>query len=243
MILLETKIFNLLLIMLIIALTASVYMLYKMHVERQRAIKLLEIMIGVLENGNPNLNGHSLHVHNLCLAIYEFLPYYYKLQVKETDLQFASLLLDVGKLAIPDEIMKRSGKLENDEWEIVRKHPEMGIEILKHIQGFSNVNRYILYHHERMDGNGYHQLKGKQIPLGARIIAVADTFSALTMSRSYRPTLSYAEAVSELRASAGTQLDEYLVKVFCSIPMSKIDQCLDDVRTKMERFSENEGGT
>ena len=238
MTLLDLRVLYLLIILLIVASISGIVAANRAFEERRRSIQLLEILVGIVEAGNPNLNGHSMHVHNLCMLLYEFLPYSYKFRVSERDLHYASLLLDIGKLAISPEIMERAGRLDSSEWEMVKKHPEMGVDILRDVTGFTGVREFILYHHERIDGKGYHGLKGEQIPLGARIISIADTYSALTMDRSYRATLPYAEAVSELEHSAGTQLDRELVKIFCSIPMKKVDGCLEDVRRKLERFSE-----
>ncbi len=239
----KQQLLHMLAIALIIACIIIVFLLYKNNIENRRSIQLLEILVGIIESDNQNLNGHSLHVHNLAMVLYEFLPYRYRLKVKQKDLHYASLLLDIGKLSIPSEILERSGKLENKEWEIVKKHPDFGMDILKDLPGFVNVRSYILYHHERVDGKGYHQLAGSQIPLGSKIIAVADTYSAIVMTRSYKASLSYVDAISELRLSAGTQLDEELVKCFCDIPVNRIDACLDEVRHKMERFSVDRKGT
>lgn len=237
MISLESNVFDLLVLGIFLAVLIAVFSAYNTFAKEKQSLQLLEILVGILEADDPNLDGHSLHVHNLCMAIYEFLPYSYRIKVRQRDLHYASLLLDIGKLAIPRDILGYSGKLGQSQWEIVKKHPDLGTGILHDIDGFTKVKEYILYHHERIDGKGYHQLEGEQIPLGARIIAVADTYSAITMNRSYRATLPYAAAVSELKLAAGKQLDEYLVKVFCSIPMNKIDECMEDVRRKMDRFS------
>lgn len=239
MILIDAGIFNLLALLFLCLIISAILIFRQFLIERKRALQILEMLVGIIEAEDANLDGHSLHVHNLCSVIYEFLPYPYKLRIRSGDLHYASLLLDIGKLGIPKDILEKSGKLGNEEWEIVRKHPELGIEMLKNTPGTERICSYILYHHERMDGTGYHQLSGEQIPLGARVIAVADTYSAITMNRSYKPSLPYVEAVAELKAVAGTQLDEKLVKAFCNIPMSKVDACLDDVRAKMERFSDD----
>lgn len=242
MVTLDRGILNLLIFTIFIMGIVLAYFIYRVFMAKERALEIIELLVGIIEAGDPNLDGHSLHVHNLSMVMYEFLPYFYRLKVSQRDLHYASLLLDIGKLGIPREILERSGKLKNSEWDIVRKHPEIGIDMLKSVPGFVNVRSYILYHHERMDGKGYHQLAGDQIPIGAKIIAIADTYSAITMNRSYKPSLPYAEAVSELRMSAGSQLDEELVGIFCNIPMSRIDDCLEDVRQKMERFAEGRKG-
>ncbi len=237
MILIPTETFALLIVLCIVGILFGAYYVNKYFNEKQMSIKLLEILVGIIEAGNHNLDGHSLHVHNLVMVMYIFLPYSLKFRVRQKDLHYATLLLDIGKLGIPREILERAGKIEGEEWEIIRKHPDIGVEILKDIPGFTRVREYIKYHHERIDGKGYHQLTGDQIPLGAKMIAVADAYSAMTMNRSYKAHLPYAEAVSELRMAAGSQLDEELVRIFCSIPMNKIEACLEDVRMKMGKYN------
>jgi HD-GYP domain-containing protein (c-di-GMP phosphodiesterase class II) len=237
MILISTRSFAFLMVLALVGALVGACYVTKYFNEKIMSIKLLEILVGIIEAGNHNLDGHSLHVHNLVMVMYMFLPYSLKIRVRQKDLHYATLLLDIGKLGIPREILERAGKLEGEEWELIRKHPDIGVEILEDIPGFSRVKEYIKYHHERIDGKGYHQLTGDQIPLGAKMIAVADAYSAMTMNRSYKAHLPYAEATSELRMAAGTQLDDELVKIFCSIPMSKVDACLEDVRMKMGKYN------
>ncbi len=234
MILVDSGIFNLLILLLVIFAVVGIYQCYKTYKIKCRTGRLLEILVGIIEVDNPSLDGHSLHVHNLSMALYNFLPLSDRFFIRRSDLYYASLLIDIGKLQIPNDILEKSGKLGDNEWDIVKRHPEMSVRILKDIPGFERINEYILYHHERIDGGGYHQLTGNQIPLGSRIIAIADTYSAITMDRAYRATLPYAEAVSEIKRVSGTQLDERLVNIFCSIPKNRVDACLDDVRKDME---------
>ena len=234
---------NLLMFFIVLLIILCAITLYKIHVRKNRTAAILELLVGIIEAGNPNLEGHSLYVHNLTMALWEFMPFWYRLSVDQTDLHYASLLLDIGKSVIPDTIMERAGKLGKADWEIIKKHPDLGVNMLKDVPGMGKALSYIMYHHERIDGTGYHQLKGNQIPLGARMLAIADTYSAITMNRSYKASLSYAEAISELRLAAGTQLDEELVGYFCNIPMSKIDSCLEDVMSKMNRYLEGRKGS
>ena len=239
----DTKELNLFIFFVVLLLILLGITLYKIYIRKKRTAAILQLLVGVIEAGNPNLEGHSLHVNNLAMVLLEFMPFKYRLKVSQTDLQYASLLLDIGKSVIPDSIMERAGKLNKDDWEIIKKHPDLGVNMLKDVPGMGKALSYILYHHERIDGKGYHQLKGNQIPLGARMLAIADTYSAMTMNRSYKASLPYAEAVSELRLAAGTQLDEELVNYFCNIPMSKIDACLEDVMIRMNTYLEGRKGS
>lgn len=200
------------------------------------SMEILERLVGVIEAGDENLDGHSLHVQNLTMLLYDYLPTQYRAKINPVNLQYASLLLDIGKLGIPRSIIHKKGKLLPAEREFIQKHPEICVEIFSSIASLKKITCWIKYHHERVDGNGYYHLKGKEIPLPSRILAVADTYSAITMERSYRPSLPYENAISELRLVAGKQLDAELVEIFCSIPKSKILVCVNDVRYRMKSY-------
>jgi diguanylate cyclase (GGDEF)-like protein/putative nucleotidyltransferase with HDIG domain len=131
----------------------------------------------------------------------------------------AALLHDIGKLSIPDSILTKEGPLTNEEWELMKHHPEMGIGILKYIVGLRGCIDAVLFHHERYDGKGYPRgLKGENIPLDARIMSVADAYDAMTSERSYKEgRLSKEDALKELKKCAGTQFDPELVDVFIGL--------------------------
>ena len=201
-----------------------------------RSTEIFETLVGVIEAGDENLNGHSLHVQNLTMLIYDYLPLKDRLFINSVNLQYASLFLDIGKLGIPRSIIAKKGKLLPKEKELIQRHPEICVKIFDKISSFTTVTYWIKYHHERVDGTGYYQLKGNKIPLASRILAVADTYSAITMDRSYRPSLPYENAIAELRLAAGTQLDSRIVEIFCSIPKNKINNCMNDVRERMKKY-------
>jgi diguanylate cyclase (GGDEF)-like protein len=126
-------------------------------------------------------------------------------------LRFGGLLHDLGKVALPDAILSAPRSLTAEEWAMVRRHPELGHELLAGV-GIEPVDDWVLHHHERWDGKGYpHGLAGEAIPLGARIIFVADAFEAITAERPYRPAQSTDTAMAELWANAGTQFDTDVV--------------------------------
>ncbi|MBE3574254.1 MAG: HD domain-containing protein [Firmicutes bacterium] len=130
----------------------------------------------------------------------------------------AGLLHDIGKLAVPDHVLGKPGRLSAEEWEIVRTHPDRGVSIVGHVAELQALVPAIRHHHERFDGRGYPAgLKGRQIPVVARILAIADSFDAMTTSRPYRPGLTFAEAQAELLANAGTQFDPELVQAFVQL--------------------------
>jgi len=201
-----------------------------------RSMEVLETLVGVIEAGDENLDGHSLHVQNLTMLIYDYLPFFDKMRINPINLQYASLFLDIGKLGIPRSIINKKGKLTQKEKELIQRHPEICIDIFEKIPSFTTVTYWVKYHHERVDGNGYYHLKGKDIPLASRILAVADTYSAITMDRSYRPSLPYENAIAELKLVAGRQLDSDIVDIFTSIPKKKIITCMDNVRGRMKRY-------
>ncbi len=220
----------------IVLTSFSVGTFSRYKIVKERTQKLVKALIGVIEAGDENLDGHSLYVMELSMLIYENLPFRRKCSLNLDSLQYAALLFDVGKLGVPRNIIDKKGKLEPSEWEFIRRHPEIGAMILQEIPSFGEVSTWIKYHHERVDGTGYYKLKGREIPLASRIIAVADTYSALTMNRNYKFSRSYQEAVLELKLAAGTQLDSHIVDLFCSIPEYKIESCLEDVRKTMQRY-------
>ena len=209
-----------------------------LHGIEETSMEILRAIIGVIEAGDPNLDGHSLHVQKLSMLMYTYLPLRYRLAINPYNLQYASLLLDVGKLGIPRSIIQKSGKLEKHEWEFVRRHPGIAVKILRPVISFHEVGLWIKYHHERVDGTGYYHLSREEIPLASRLIAVADTYSAITMTRSYKASLRYEDAISELRLAAGTQLDDELVDIFCSIPLRKIESCMTAVHKQMQLYQE-----
>ena len=122
--------------------------------------------------------------------------------------RLAALLHDIGKVAIPDEILHKDGPLNEEEWEVMRQHPATGERILRSIPGLGGVARIVRHEHERFDGGGYPDgLSGNEIPIGSRIILACDAYHAMTSDRPYRKAMEHAEAIRELAASAGTQFD------------------------------------
>jgi putative nucleotidyltransferase with HDIG domain len=134
------------------------------------------------------------------------------------DLKRSALLHDIGKIGIPDTVLKKQTKLTDEEYAIIKSHPETGAAILKYIKSFKDLVPAVYYHHEQFDGDGYPEgVKGKAIPLHARIIAIADTFDAMTSSRSYRKALSFRTALSELERNKGIQFDPDITNIFIEI--------------------------
>jgi putative nucleotidyltransferase with HDIG domain len=123
----------------------------------------------------------------------------------------AGLLHDLGKIAIPEGVLRKPGPLSEEEWAVMRRHPIVGAQIVAPLEFFADGAVIVRHHHERHDGSGYPDgLRGELIPLGARIVAVADVYDALTSDRPYRPCLARAEVVRRLDAEAGQTLDARL---------------------------------
>ncbi|WP_147822465.1 HD-GYP domain-containing protein [Salidesulfovibrio onnuriiensis] len=136
-------------------------------------------------------------------------------------LHIAGHLHDIGKIGISDAILKKSGPLTDAEYKVIKTHPQMGAEIigpLTTLMGNDGIAKMVLHHHERYDGTGYpHGLRGTRIPLGARIIAVADSLSAMLQTRPYRPAMDFGKAADEVARCAGTQFDPRIVEAFLDI--------------------------
>jgi two-component system, cell cycle response regulator len=133
-------------------------------------------------------------------------------------IRVASLLHDIGKVAVPDYILEKPGPLDDDEWLRVVQHPRTGDAILQRVASVGEARAIILHHHEHYSGRGYpHGLAGDDIPLGARIVAVADAYDAMVQDRPYRSAITHAAAIEELRRCANVQFDPELVDLFCSL--------------------------
>jgi HD-GYP domain-containing protein (c-di-GMP phosphodiesterase class II) len=134
-------------------------------------------------------------------------------------IEFGFLLHDVGKVAVPDAILFKSGSLTEEEYSLVRRHPVIGTEILRDVDFLGEGKLVVRHHHERWDGQGYPDgLAGEAIPLAARVFAVADALDALTTDRPYRPASSFADARREVLRGGGTQFDPVVVAAYRQIP-------------------------
>jgi cyclic di-GMP phosphodiesterase len=130
-------------------------------------------------------------------------------------LGYGFFLHDIGKVGIPEHILCKAGPLSVDEWTVMRNHPIIGAQIIAPIAFLADAVELIRHHHERFDGTGYPDgMSGEEIPLGARIFAVADSFDAMTSDRPYRGSIGIERALGELRAGAGSQFDPEVVRVF-----------------------------
>jgi HD-GYP domain-containing protein (c-di-GMP phosphodiesterase class II) len=135
-----------------------------------------------------------------------------------TQLEFAARLHDVGKIGVPDAILRKPGPLDKDEWQVIHRHPVWGAEMLARVPELAGVAAIVRFEHERWDGGGYPDgLRGEEIPLAARIVFVCDAYQAMTSDRPYRPSVGFRAAVEELRACAGSQFDPTAVDVLLDV--------------------------
>lgn len=196
----------------------------------------LKALVQALETRDFETHGHSERVVTFSLRLGHELG----LEPDSLrDLELGALLHDIGKIGVPDAILRKPSKLTEREWEKMRMHPEHGYRILRNIPFLGGAAKVVSQHHERWDGSGYpNGLKGEAIDIGARIFAVIDAFDAMISDRVYRQGRSYDDAVAELRICAGTQFDPLIVEAFTSVPREDWEILRErSIRDKQEVFS------
>ena len=174
--------------------------------------KAINVIMNALFEKSPREKMHSERVGNISAKIAEALGF----DVESTNkIRTAGYLHDIGKIGIPENILNKNGKLDEQEMIVMKSHPERSWRILQNTIEFSEISNVVLYHHEKWDGSGYpKRLKGEQIPINSRIIKVADAYDAMTKDRSYRKKMTQKEAISELQNCLGTDFDPQIVEVF-----------------------------
>jgi HD-GYP domain-containing protein (c-di-GMP phosphodiesterase class II) len=134
------------------------------------------------------------------------------------DLEAAAILHDIGKIGVPDAILRKPAKLTDEEYAVIKKHPEYGWAVLRAVPGFERVSLFVLHHHEAFDGKGYPAgLRGDEIPIGSRIVSVMDSFDAMVSSRPYRKGMPLEEAIRRLEADTGKQFDPIVTPRFIAL--------------------------
>ena len=175
-------------------------------------LSTIQALAAAIEAKDKYTSGHSERVTKYALSIS------IELGLAEEDVQqimYASILHDIGKIGVSEDILGKKGKLEPDEFEKIQKHTTIGANIISSISMLESIIPIIIHHHEAFNGKGYpFNKKDKEIPLGARIIAVADAYDAMTSDRPYRKALSKEQAITELRKCSGTQFDPGIVDAF-----------------------------
>ena len=188
--------------------------------DRERSyVEAVGAVVAAIDARDHETTGHSFRVAHYALALARALE-------MEPDqiraIEWGALLHDVGKIAVPDAILRKSGRLTEEEWHVMRQHPSWGFEMLADVKFLEPALEVVYSHHERWDGGGYPRgLRDQAIPLAARVFAVIDTYDSITSDRPYRRARSHSEAVTELCRVAGTQLDPVVVEAF--IRLSEVD--------------------
>jgi HD-GYP domain-containing protein (c-di-GMP phosphodiesterase class II) len=178
----------------------------------ENMLSTLNSMAKILDARDPHTSQHSTRVTNFSLAMGNAL----KLPEEEKDILYiASSLHDIGKVGIPDSILLKEGRLTDEEFRIIKRHPDIGADILKPLPPMARETDIIRYHHERYDGKGYPSgIRGEEIPLLSRIITLADAYDAMTSDRPYRDGLRIEEAIEEIKRCEGSQFDPELARIF-----------------------------
>ena len=176
----------------------------------------LKALIQALEARDAETHGHSERVVTFSLRLGHEVGLD---RFQKRDLELGAMLHDIGKIGVPDEILRKPAKLNEREWQKMRQHPAHGHRILRDIEFLEGASRVVLQHHERWDGKGYpNGLRGNEIDITARVFAVADAFDAMTSDRVYSRGRSFEEAYEELKKYAGTQFDPQVVEAFNAVP-------------------------
>jgi len=184
-------------------------------IQDSEALSTIFALAATVDARDHYTRSHSKKVNEYAVALAEALNME-SLEINR--LGTCALLHDIGKIGISDEILKKHGRLTDQEWEAIKTHPQLGAAIAGHSRQLAPYIPGILHHHEKYDGSGYPKgLKGEAIPLESRILAIADAFAAMNSDRLYSDALSYEEALEEIKRGAGTQFDPDLVEVFLSI--------------------------
>lgn len=201
---------------LLIVPAVTTYIAFEMiHRLQHQTQEAMLAMADAIDQRDPYTADHSRRVSELSVRIAEV----YGMNERDLGrLRIASRLHDIGKIGIGNDLLHKPGKLTDDEWKIMQDHPVIGEQLLKPYRQFKHETMLVRSHHERWDGKGYpDKLRGQNIPLGARIIAVADTFDAMTTARPYRGPLSKQIAIDEIRNGAMTQFDPRVVASFLHV--------------------------
>ena len=172
-------------------------------------------LANAIEASDPYTSGHCQRVTQFSLILGKQLGLSKEDMIK---LEYAAILHDIGKIGIPEGILQKNGKLTEEEYDLVKKHPQIGVSILGSVPFLKESIKGILQHHERIDGKGYPGgLKGEEISLFARILCIADAYDAMTSTRPYRSAMSTMEAIDEIRKGSGKQFDKDFAEVFIKL--------------------------
>ena len=182
---------------------------------RDMYIATMKSLAHVVEAKDPTTRGHLDRTAHYGLALARVVD---PVLAARPEVAYGFFLHDIGKVGIPESILCKAGPLTELEWIVMRSHPNQGARIVEPIPFMGEAVEIVRTHHERFDGGGYPRgLRGEQIPLAARIFAIADSFDAMTSDRPYRAAMSFGEAFEEIRLGSGTQFDPDIVEVFLDL--------------------------
>lgn len=184
------------------------------HLVQDEMREIMSLVLSV-EEKDPLTEGHCTRLERLSVTTGERL----RLDPQQLiDLSFGAYLHDIGKVKVPDAILKKEGSLTDTEWEEMKRHPDYGADMLREKDFLGSAADIVRAHHERFDGTGYPRgLKGDDIPIGARVVAVVDAYDAITSVRPYKKAAAKEEAIRKLRKNAGTQFDPQVVQAFLEV--------------------------
>lgn len=193
----------------------AVYRAVTAHRLQENRVETVQALSKTIEARDDDTGGHSTRMTHLAERIAA------ACHCSDEEIQvirWAGQLHDIGKIGIPDSILHKPGPLDDAEWAVVRRHPDVGADIVLMVSNLASVADLIRAHHERYDGTGYpRRLSALQIPMGARILAIADAYTAMTDGRSYHPAFSHDEAAEEIKDCSGTYFDPWIVEAFLSL--------------------------
>jgi putative nucleotidyltransferase with HDIG domain len=219
-----------------IANESAIYLENAMLFEDVRGLMmgLLHALISAVDAKDTYTCGHSERVALLSRRLAK------QAQLSDHEVEriyMAGLLHDVGKIGVPEAVLQKAGRLTDEEFAEIKKHPEIGARILRDIKQIEDIIPGVMHHHERWDGRGYPcGLAGEDIPLMGRIICLADCFDAMTSSRTYRKALPFETALEEIRRCAGTQFDPGLAEAFLQIPTDEIRMLMNEHQSEAKRL-------
>ncbi len=181
----------------------------------QAYLETVTMLANAIEGRDPYTRGHVDRVYKYACWLAEALGWP---EEHRRMLEFGARLHDIGKITVDDHILKKPGPLTPQEWDLMRMHPAEGGKMMEEMRHLQDTLPYVLYHHERWDGSGYPEgLRGREIPIEGRVMAIADVYDALTTSRPYHPARMETEVKLYMKIKAGTQFDPELVEVFLQI--------------------------
>jgi HD-GYP domain-containing protein (c-di-GMP phosphodiesterase class II) len=212
-------IFSLTSLYIFFALKAQVRMA---GMSREKALEAMLTFVNVIDLKEFHSKGHSKNVYDIVNLFYDYLADYQGV-LNKAKLLDAAILHDIGKINISAELLSKRDRLSSEDWEIIKAHPLRGKEMLDKTC-FSEISDWVKYHHERVDGNGYYGTASEDIPLESKIIALADTYSALCSDRAYRPRLGHEEAAGIIRREAGKHFDRGLTECFLRIDRETLER-------------------